>query len=138
MSTKNVTFKLDPQLTNRNSRPLVLKEEEKENERRRSSKFSTSYDISSKNSNYQRRSRPSIFSSEIKNSKENFPNIRTDAFGNEINKKGTKDYKVTFIDQISNEKIAEVILVENTDNRCKKKNNIDNQNICNCEACFIC
>ncbi len=137
MSSKNVTFKLDPQLT-RNSRPLVLLEEEKENERRRSSKFSTSYDISSKNSNYQRRSRPSIFSSEIKNSKENFPNIRTDAFGNEINKKGTKDYKVTFIDQISNEKIAEVILVENTDNRCKKKNNIDNQNICNCEACFIC
>ena len=137
MSSKNVTFKLDPQLT-RNSRPLVLLEEEKENERRRSSKFSTSYDISSKNSNYQRRSRPSIFSSEIKNSKENFPNIRTDAFGNEISKKGTKDYKVTFIDQISNEKIAEVILVENTDNRCKKKNNIDNQNICNCEACFIC
>ena len=61
MSSKNVTFKLDPQLTNRNSRPLVLKEEEKENERRRSSKFSTSYDISTKNSNVQRRSRPSFF-----------------------------------------------------------------------------
>ena len=137
MSSKNVTFKLDPQLTNRNSRPLVLKEEEKENERRRSSKFSTSYDISTKNSNVQRRSRPSIFSSEFKNSKDNFPNIRTDAFGNEISKKGTKNYKVSFIDQISNEKIAEVILVENIDNSCKKKKDIDKNNICSCETCFI-
>jgi hypothetical protein len=136
MSTKNVTFKLDTQLT-RHSRPLILFEEEKENEKRRSSKFSTSFEISTKNSNFQRRSRHSIFSSEIKNSKENFPNIRTDAFGNEINKKGIKNYKVSFIDEISNEKIAEVILVENTDNSCKRKNVIDKNNICRCETCFI-
>lgn len=129
-SSKNVTFKIENIL---NPKPLVLLDEE----RRRSSKISSSFEITStKNSNI-RRSRPSIFSSEMKIIKENFDNIRTDAFGNEINKKGNKNYKVSFIDQISTEKIAEVILVENNNNNFVKNEGKDKKEFCSCSTCFI-
>ena len=69
---------------------------------------------------------------ELKFSRENISG-RNDIFGNEI-KKGNKEHKISFIDQISNQKIAEVILIDNNNNNNTKKNN---QTICNCQSCFI-
>ena len=129
-SSKNVTFKIENIL---NPKPLVLLDEE----RRRSSKMSYSLEITStKNSNC-RRSRPSIFSSEMKIIKEKFDNIRVDAYGNEINKKGNKNFRVSFIDQISSEKIAEVILVESNNNNYVNKEGKDKKEFCRCSTCFI-
>ena len=39
--------------------------------------------------------------------------VRFDGFGNEI-VKGSKNYKVSFVDTISNARLAEVILIDNT------------------------
>ena len=45
-----------------------------------------------------------------KSDKETFNNKRKDIFGNEI-LKGSKEHKISFIDQISSQKIAEVVLI---------------------------
>ena len=59
---------------------------------------------------------------------------RFDAFGNEIIR-GSKNHKVSFIDNISSQKIAEVILIENSNDY--QKDNCDNVN-CQCSSfCFI-
>ena len=78
------------------------------------------------------RGRPSIFT-DIKFSKEQFSNNRIDNYGNEI-KKGSKEHKVCFIDDISNQKIAEVILIESS-----YLNNgfTECDNFCQCQSCFI-
>lgn len=78
------------------------------------------------------RGRPSIFT-EIKFSKEQFSNNRIDNYGNEI-KKGSKEHKVCFIDEISNKKIAEVIMIDNV-NISQKKENIKTK--CECQTCLI-
>ena len=63
----------------------------------------------------------------------NKANIRKDNYGNEI-KKGSKEHKVCFIDDISNQKIAEVILIESS-----YLNNgfTECDNFCQCQSCFI-
>jgi hypothetical protein len=58
--------------------------------------------------------------------------IRCDVFGNKIIK-GSKNHKVTFIDEISREKISEVFLY----NIESKYSNLKNNDNCQCNACFI-
>ncbi len=129
MSSRNVTFKLDN--SSPHSKTLSLLDEG--TKRRRSSKLTvSSMEGSTKFSFSKRKSRPSIFSGEVKLSN-NYSSTRIDAFGNEINKKGSKDYKVSFIDQISSEKIAEVILIENS----FSKSNINYKEECKCSSCLI-
>jgi len=128
MSSKLVTFNLDIE---NEQEPKTLTLIDNEKEKLRSSRFtSTSTDnISTKNSIIKRKSRASIFSDlKISNS-----SIRIDAFGNEITKKGSKNYKVSFIDEISREKIAEVILIENS----FSKSNINYKEECKCSSCLI-
>ena len=128
MSSKLVTFNLDIE---NEQEPKTLTLIDNEKEKLRSSRFtSTSTDnISTKNSIIKRKSRASIFSDlKISNS-----STRIDAFGNEITKKGNKNYKVSFIDEISREKIAEVILIENS----FSKSNIGYKEDCKCSSCFI-
>ena len=128
MSSKLVTFNLDIE---NEQEPKTLTLIDNEKEKLRSSRFtSTSTDnISTKNSIIKRKSRASIFSDlKISNS-----STRIDAFGNEITKKGSKNYKVSFIDEISREKIAEVILIENS----FSKSNINFKEECKCSSCLI-
>ena len=66
---------------------------------------------------------------------------RFDAFGNEIFK-GSKNHKVSFIDNISRQKIAEVILVENDYNLHhypidKIDENENEKNGCQCDNCCL-
>ena len=66
---------------------------------------------------------------------------RFDAFGNEIFK-GSKNHKVSFIDNISRQKIAEVILVENDYNLHhypidKIDENENEKNGYQCDCCLI-
>lgn len=77
-------------------------------------------------------SRPSFISLKHKLSdKIFFPEQRTDAFGNKIIK-GSKTHKLSFIDEISREKIAQVIIIDST----YSKNNL-NKEECKCETCNI-
>ena len=131
MSTKKISFKSDlkqiNETLNNNSSIDLDKEKNKKFNILSSSEISTKYTIS------KRKSKLSIFSGDskfINNSSLN----RFDAFGNEINKKGNKNYKVSFIDQISSEKIAEVFLI---DDSYFKNNNNKEKEICKCSTCFI-
>jgi len=131
MSTKKISFKSDlkqiNETLNNNSSIDLDKEKNKKFNILSSSEISTKYTIS------KRKSKLSIFSGDskfINNSSSN----RFDAFGNEINKKGNKNYKVSFIDQISSEKIAEVFLI---DDSYFKNNNNKEKEICKCSTCFI-
>ena len=131
MSTKKISFKSDlkqiNETLNNNSSIDLDKEKNKKFNILSSSEISTKYTIS------KRKSKLSIFSGDskfINNSSSN----RLDAFGNEINIKGNKDYKVSFIDQISSEKIAEVFLI---DDSYFKNNNNKEKEICKCSTCFI-
>lgn len=77
-------------------------------------------------------SRPSFISLKHKLSdKIFFPEQRTDAFGNKIIK-GSKTHKLSFIDEISREKIAQVIIIDSI----YTKNNL-NKEECKCETCNI-
>jgi hypothetical protein len=77
-------------------------------------------------------SRPSFISLKHKLSdKIFFPEERTDAFGNKIIK-GSKTHKLSFIDEISREKIAQVIIIDSS----YTKNNL-NKEECKCETCNI-
>ena len=91
---------------------------------------SSSYEKTRKTKVSHSRSRLSIFSNNKLSN--NLYNIRFDAFGNEIIK-GEKNHKVSFIDNISHQKIAEVILIESFDNSKKKKSD---DVICKC-SCYI-
>ena len=98
--------------------------------KRRNSKVTiSSYDQVSTRYSKQRRSRPSNFLLNERLSKEINQN-RIDVYGNEI-VKGSKKHKVSFIDNISSKKIAEIVLIESS---------YDYQNdktICECSSCFI-
>ena len=61
---------------------------------------------------------------------ENIEKTREDAYGNFIIK-GKKDHKVSFKDNVSNENIAEVILVENYNST---KTNSNDECICKCSG----
>ena len=137
-NSRNVRFKMDNLLTDNSSQSKKVSLIDPERDKRRNSKVTSgSFDIlSTKNSsNKTRRSRSSILLLDNR-LKTNYSNSRIDALGNKIIK-GTKNHKVTFIDQISSDKIAEVILIESSymiekQNEMKKKDNI-----CYCNSCFI-
>ena len=133
-SPKNVTFKLENENlnTSSNSKRLTLSDLPKE-KRRRNSKITLSSDKTKTIYSKTRLSRPSIFSSNNRVSNNLFL-TRFDVYGNEI-VKGSKNHKVSFIDNISSQKIAEVILIENSNDY--EKENSDNVN-CQCSGfCFI-
>ena len=123
-SSRNVTFNLENNeiKTSRNFKNVTLIE--KKNSKLSSFSFDKSRTRYSK-----QQSRSSFLSSNMKTSNNSY-SIRIDAFGNEI-VKGEKKHKVSFIDNISPQKIAEVILIENY----LIKNN-DNAN-CECSSCCI-
>ena len=133
-SPKNVKFKLENENlnTSSNSKRLTLSDLPKE-KRRRNSKITLSSDKTKTIYSKTRLSRPSIFSSNNRVSNNLFL-TRFDVYGNEI-VKGSKNHKVSFIDNISSQKIAEVILIENSNDY--EKENSDNVN-CQCSGfCFI-
>ncbi len=107
-------------------------------ERRESNLTKTSFnEINSKYSlNKNLQLRPSLLSLKIqKSDKELFSNKRKDAFGNEI-LKGSKEHKVSFIDQISSKKISESVLLDNY--YYVNKNNNDPYELCKCNSpCYI-
>ena len=80
--------------------------------------------------------RPSLLSLKIqKSDKELFSNKRKDAFGNEI-LKGSKEHKVSFIDQVSSKKISEIVLLDNY--YYINKNNNDPYELCKCNSsCYL-
>ena len=133
-SPKNVKFNLENENlnTSSNSKRLTLSDLPKE-KRRRNSKITLSSDKTKTIYSKTRLSRPSIFSSNNRVSNNLFL-TRFDVYGNEI-VKGSKNHKVSFIDNISSQKIAEVILIENSNDY--QKDNCDNVN-CQCSSfCFI-
>lgn len=66
----------------------------------------------------------------------NTHSLRRDYYGSLICK-GKKTHKVTFIDNISNKKLAEVILVDDYDSEIKKrKYNRNSTSVCTC-SCLI-
>ncbi len=122
--SKSVTFNLESSLKVKNrNKNLILNENKL---KRRNSINSISQMISTKFSIKNK----SFFSSELKILKGNDNNMRIDAYGNEI-KKGEKNYKISFIDQISSNKIAEIILIDNNNIIC------NNKDYCKCNSCFI-
>ena len=60
---------------------------------------------------------------------------RKDVFGNEI-LKGSKKHKISFIDQISSQKIAEVVLIDSNFQN-NKYNNSNNKELCQCISCHL-
>ena len=58
-----------------------------------------------------------------------------DCFGNEI-LKGSKEHKISFIDQISSQKIAEVVLIDSNFQN-NKNNNSNNKDLCQCISCHL-
>ena len=129
---KKISFKSDYQKITETLNNNYSSDFEKEKNQNSKNIFSI-LEVSTKSSISKRKSKLSIFSGDskfINNSSSN----RFDAFGNEINKKGNKNYKVTLIDQISSEKIAEVFLI---DDSYFKNNNNKEKEICKCSTCFI-
>ena len=122
--SKSVTFNLESSLKVKNRNKNLILNENKI--KRRNSINSISQIISTKLSIKNR----SFFSSELKILKGDDNNMRIDAYGNEI-KKGEKNYKISFIDQISSNKIAEIILIDNNNIIC------NNKDYCKCNSCFI-
>ena len=137
LTLKNVSFKIEPNLSENISQEKRLSIQEPEKEKRRNSKVTlNSLDVSTKNSiNKYRRSRPSIFFSDIK-LRNNYSNCRLDAYGNKISK-DSKNYQVTFIDQVSPEKIAEVVLIESSYSLEKKEKEKKDESFCLCSSCFV-
>ena len=95
-----------------------------------------SLDSTSKSTLTRSLSRPSFISNKRKSiekfSLNKINGIRIDAFGNKIIK-GSKNHKVTFIDEISREKIAHVVLI-NTETKNYNLNDYEN---CQCNVCSI-
>jgi hypothetical protein len=95
-----------------------------------------SLDSTSKSTMTRSLSRPSFISNKQKSydrfSLKKINGIRTDVFGNKIIK-GSKNYKVTFIDEISREKIAQVVLIHTE----SKYDNLNDTENCQCNVCSI-
>ena len=111
MSTKKLTLKSDLKIINEtlNNNSLIYFDKDKNKHYKNifsSLEVSTKYSISKRKSKL-------FFSGENKFTN-NFPSNRLDAFGNAINKNGNKNYQISFIDQISSEKFAEVILIDSS------------------------
>ena len=96
-----------------------------------STNIRSSFDLTNGKSKYSL-SRPSFISLKSRfNGKEN---IRTDVYGNKITK-GTKKHKVTFIDEISRERIAEIVIVHTEFPVIYKESKVDEE--CQCSVCNI-
>ena len=122
--SKSVTFNLESSLKVKNrNKNLILNE----NKLKRSNSINSISQIISTKFSIKNKS---FFSSELKILKGDDNNMRIDAYGNEI-KKGEKNYKISFIDQISSNKIAEIILIDNNNIIC------NNKDYCKCNSCFI-
>lgn len=63
--------------------------------------------------------------------------IRHDCFGTIISKENKKSVRVSFVDNISNKNIAEVIMIEEKNEVHKRKGNDNDQAVCKCSACQI-
>ena len=134
MSSIKLSFKSDYQKIKETLNNNYSSDFEKEKNQNSKNIFSI-LEVSTKSSISKRKSKLSIFSGDskfINNSSSN----RFDAFGNEINKKGNKNYQISFIDEISSQKIAEVILIDNSYSYCKNGKNKVKEN-CKCSTCFI-
>ena len=133
-SSKSVTFNLNiSNEYNLHSRKSSLNENllKSESSNNRCSSDFTNVKTSLSKSNI---SRPSFISLRQKSEKDIFHGPRTDIFGNKIIK-GSKNHKISFIDQISREKIAQIVLIDSDYLNYKKYNQINEE--CQCSACFI-
>ena len=134
-SSKSVTFNLN--ISNENnfshSRKSSLNENllKSESSNTRNSSDFTNIKTSLNKSNI---SRPSFISLRQKSEKDIFHGPRSDIYGNKIIK-GSKNHKISFIDQVSREKFAEVVLIDSDYSNNKKGNQV-NEN-CQCSTCFI-
>ena len=134
-SSKSVTFNLN--ISNENnfshSRKSSLNENllKSESSNTRNSSDFTNIKISLNKSNI---SRPSFISLRQKSEKDIFHGPRSDIYGNKIIK-GSKNHKISFIDQISREKIAQIVLIDSDYLNYQKYNQINEE--CQCSACFI-
>ena len=133
-SSKSVTFNLNiSNEYNLHSRKSSLNENllKSESSNNRCSSDFTNVKTSLSKSNI---SRPSFISLRQKSEKDIFHGPRTDIFGNKIIK-GSKNHKISFIDQVSREKFAEVVLIDSDYLNYKKYNQINEE--CQCSTCFI-
>ena len=111
-SSKSVTFNLN--ISNENnfshSRKSSLNENllKSESSNTRNSSDFTNIKTSLNKSNI---SRPSFISLRQKSEKDIFHGPRSDIYGNKIIK-GSKNHKISFIDQISRQKIAQIVLID--------------------------
>ena len=127
-NSRNIKSKLDNQKTNtgtyqRNSIQTY------ETFSKRNSRIP--YDNFSTNIKQLMKPRPSLLSLNPTQSK-----TRHDIYGNEI-KKGSKKHKISFIDEISNEKFAEITIVV-TENLGKKNRKQKNEEVhCDCQTCLL-
>ena len=134
-SSKSVTFNLN--ISNENnfshSRKSSLNENllKSESSNTRNSSDFTNIKTSLNKSNI---SRPSFISLRQKSEKDIFHGPRSDIYGNKISK-GSKNHKISFIDQISREKIAQIVLIDSDYLNYQKYNQINEE--CQCSACFI-
>ena len=134
-SSKSVTFNLN--ISNENnfshSRKSSLNENllKSESSNTRNSSDFTNIKTSLNKSNI---SRPSFISLRQKSEKDIFHGPRSDIYGNKIIK-GSKNHKISFIDQISREKIAQIVLIDSDYLNYQKYNQINEE--CQCSACFI-
>jgi len=123
-NTRNVKFKLEQQKTTTGTYP-----------RNSIQTYETFSKRNSKNGSDIRKfikPRPSILSLNPSQSSKG----RHDIYGNEI-KKGSKKHKISFIDEISNEKFAEVTIVV-TENEGKKNKRRKKQEVnCDCQTCIL-
>ena len=133
-SSKSVTFNLNiSNEYNLHSRKSSLNENllKSESSNTRNSSDFTNIKTSLNKSNI---SRPSFISLRQKSEKDIFHGPRSDIYGNKIIK-GSKNHKISFIDQISREKIAQIVLIDSDYLNYKKYNQINEE--CQCSACFI-
>jgi hypothetical protein len=134
MSTKKLTLKSDLKIINETLNNNSLIDFDKDKNKHYKNIFS-SLEVSTKYSISKRKSKLSIFSGDNKFTN-NFPSNRLDAFGNAINKNGNKNYQISFIDQISSEKFAEVILIDSSYSFFRYRKNKEKENV-KCSTCFI-
>ena len=119
MSSRNVNFKLDSDENtsiNTKSTFSVIKQ------KRRNSKLTISSIEKCRRRSINKHSTNNLF--------------RTDVFGNEIIK-GNKNHKVSFIDMISSQRIAEIILIDKSSSVFENYNNNDDKENCQCSTCEI-
>lgn len=121
--------------TPQNQKPSIL-DSNKSSKRRSIINLTESTDFHSTkiSSKHLQIKRPSIFCSDSNINFNKTNGFRRDVYGNFITK-GKKNHKISFLDTITNQKLAEVIVIEREDNTNQKKNE---HPICECSVgCII-